>query len=174
MKLSFDFYHRHVVDVAKDLLGKKLVFGNHEGIITETEAYRGSDDEASHAYRGRTTRSEIMFGAPGYFYVYLIYGMYHCLNIVTEGEGQPSAVLIRGVKLPHVHLDGPGKICRHLGITRQENGINLVESDHFYVTEGVKVEKIIATPRIGIRKATDKLWRFMVGVEKFPDVSSNA
>lgn len=162
MKLSYDFYQRHVVDVAKDLLGKKLIFGNHQGIITETEAYRGSDDEASHAHRGPTTRSAIMFGPPGFVYVYLIYGVYHCLNIVTEKTDQPSAVLIRGLKLPHLHLNGPGKLCRHLGITKNENGVNLLESNHFYLTEGIQVKNIQVTPRIGINKAVDKPWRFLI------------
>ena len=162
MKLSTDFYQRHVVDVAQDLLGKKLVFRGQEGLIMETEAYRGSDDEASHAYRGITRRSGIMFGPPGHAYVYFIYGMYHCLNVVTEEPGQASAVLIRGLQLPEgLHLNGPGKICRYLGITKEENGVNLVESDHFYLTEGVSVKNQMVTPRIGIRKATDKLWRFV-------------
>lgn len=155
------FYNRHVVDVARDLVGKTLVFGEHQGIITETEAYRGNDDEASHAYKGITKRSAIMYSEPGYSYVYLIYGMYHCLNIVTEEADKPSAVLIRGLFLPHLHLDGPGKICRHLGITLKHNGLPLVDNDFFYLKEGAHVRQVIATKRIGIRKATDKLWRFV-------------
>lgn len=161
-KLPYHFYHRHVVEVAQDLLGKTLVFHNFKGIITETEAYRGFDDEASHAFRGITPRSQIMFGEPGYSYVYLIYGMYHCLNIVTEEKGQASAVLIRGLKLSHIHLDGPGKIGKYLGITREHNGINLVRNDSFYLTEGIHSISYEATKRIGIKKATDKLWRFVI------------
>jgi len=141
MKLTENFYQKHAVAVAHDLLGKKLVYGKYEGIITETEAYRGKDDKASHAYAGITKRSAIMFGPPGFAYVYLIYGVYFCFNIVTEEAGQPSAVLIRGLKLPHIHLDGPGKICRHLGITKADNGTNLIESGHLYVTEGISVRK---------------------------------
>lgn len=162
LKLTHNFYNQHAVKVAKDLLGKTLVFGDIKGIITETEAYRGSDDEASHAFKGVTPRSEIMFGPPGYSYVYLIYGMYHCLNIVTEKAGTPSAVLIRGLKLSHIHLDGPGKICKYLGITKTHHGMNLISSDFFYVTKGIHSLAYEATSRIGIKNATDKLWRFVV------------
>src|ERR1700729_4260135 len=114
MKLGRDFFNRNCAEVARDLLGQILVFGNYQGIITETESYRGLDDPASHAFKGPTPRAKIMFGTPGTSYVYLIYGMYHCLNIVTEEEESPSAVLIRGLKLikPDVAiLNGPGKIC---------------------------------------------------------------
>jgi DNA-3-methyladenine glycosylase len=158
--LSQKFYNRHVVEVAQDLIGKTLVFGKHQGIITETEAYRGSDDEASHAFKGPTPRSEIMFGPSGYSYVYLIYGMYYCLNIVTEPLGNPSAVLIRGLQLPDIHLNGPGKICKHLGITKIHHGINLINHHSFYVT-GKNITPYQATPRIGIKKGIDKLWRFV-------------
>jgi DNA-3-methyladenine glycosylase len=158
-KLTQHFYNRHVVTVAKELLGKTLVFSQFKGVITETEAYRGSDDEASHAHRGPTSRSAIMFGPPGYSYIYLIYGMYYCLNVVTEDVGQPSAVLIRGLRLPDILLDGPGKICRHLGINKIHQGVNLMSHPEFYIEEGINVA-YKATPRIGIKKATDKLWRF--------------
>lgn len=165
-KLSVDFYNKPVIEVAKNLLGKQLVFGNEQGIITETEAYSGIDDEASHAYRGRTPRNALMFGPPGYAYVYMIYGMYYCLNIVTEKTGNPSAVLIRGLKLPHLHLDGPGKLCRYLGITKKENGMNLMDNEYFYVREGIGISTVTATPRIGIRKAVDKPWRFTVNMQE--------
>ena len=166
MKLTYDFYNRHVVEVAKDLLGKKLVWGSFEGIITETEAYRGLDDVASHAALGMTSRSQIMFGPPGHVYVYLIYGMYHCLNIVTEKPGQPSAVLIRGLKLPDVHLNGPGKICRHLNIDRTHNNLSLVNHDSMYLMEGITNPIYQETARIGIKKAVDKLWRFIITPEE--------
>jgi DNA-3-methyladenine glycosylase len=162
VKIPYNFYNQNVVEVAKKLLGKKLIFGPHQGIITETEAYRGSDDEASHAYKGITKRSAVMFGPPGHAYIYMIYGMYYCFNIVAEEMGQAGAVLIRGLKLPHIDLNGPGKLCRHLGITKKDNGINLVTSDCFYLTEGVEVKNILITSRIGITKATDKLWRFVM------------
>jgi DNA-3-methyladenine glycosylase len=160
-KLNQDFYSRHVVDVAQDLLGKKLVFGNKQGIITETEAYRGADDEASHAFRGKTKRADIMFGPAGYAYVYLIYGMYNCFNVVTDVAGQASAVLIRGLLLEDIHLDGPGKLCKELGITREHNGINLMDHETFYISEGITQPHYVATTRIGIRKAMDKPWRFV-------------
>lgn len=164
MRLSDSFYKRNAVEVAKDLIGKNLVFNNYRGIITETEAYRGSDDEASHAYKGVSNRSAIMFGPPGYLYVYMIYGMYYCLNVVTEETGWPSAVLIRGLKLPDIYLSGPGKICRYLGITTSHNGINLADSNNFYLTEGMNIENITITPRIGIKKAIDKPWRFIAKI----------
>lgn len=164
MRLSDSFYKRNAVEVAKDLIGKNLVFNNYRGIITETEAYRGSDDEASHAYRGVSNRSAIMFGPPGYLYVYMIYGMYYCLNVVTEEAGWPSAVLIRGLKLPDIYLSGPGKICRYLGITTRHNGIHLAGSNNFYLTGGINIENITITPRIGIKKAIDKPWRFIAKI----------
>lgn len=166
MRLPYNFYKRNVVEVAKDLIGKNLVFNNYRGIITETEGYRGSDDEASHAYRGISKRSAIMFGPPGYLYVYMIYGMYYCLNVVTEEESCPSAVLIRGLKLPDIYLSGPGKICRYLGITTSHNGINLAVSDNFYLTEGMNIKNINTTPRIGIKKAIDKPWRFIANINE--------
>jgi DNA-3-methyladenine glycosylase len=161
MRLPQDFFNNHVADVARELIGKKLYFAGQEGIITETEAYRGFDDEASHAYRGITQRTAVMFGPPGYTYVYMIYGVYHCLNVVTEEVGQASAVLIRGLKLPHIYLDGPGKICRHLGITKVHNGISLIDDNDFFITKGIKIKGISATKRIGISKAVDKPWRFI-------------
>lgn len=160
-QLNQNFYNRDVVTVAQELIGKKLVFGNYQGIITETEAYRGSDDEASHAFKGATNRTAIMFGPPGYIYVYMIYGMYYCLNIVTQEARQASAVLIRGLKLPDIHLDGPGKLCRHLGITKKDNGISLLDNEDCYILPGIKINNIAITPRIGIKKAIDKPWRFV-------------
>jgi DNA-3-methyladenine glycosylase len=105
-----------------------------------------------------------MFGPPGYVYVYLIYGVYFCLNIVTEDLGDPGAVLIRGVVTPQSHLNGPGKICREFGITKEFNGLNLSESAVMSVMPGKCSEPFYATPRIGIRKAQDKLWRFVLPV----------
>ncbi len=161
-KLMQEFYSRNVVEVAQDLIGKKLICGEFEGIITETEAYGGHDDEASHAFRGITKRSEIMFGPAGNVYVYIIYGMYYCLNIVTGEPGQAGAVLIRGVKTPSIHLDGPGKLCRHLKITKEYNGISLINNNYLYLTEGRSNPAYLSTPRIGIQKAKEKLWRFVL------------
>lgn len=165
-KLPYSFYEKHVVEVAKDLLGKTLVFGGFKGIITETEAYRGADDQASHAYR-KTKRSEIMFGPAGIVYVYMIYGMYYCFNIVTESEGNPGAVLIRGLKLRDINLNGPGKICKHLGIDKNHNGIDLTTKEDFYLEDATAQVKFKATPRIGITKDVDKLWRFVVDEREY-------
>ena len=164
--LSAEFYAQPVVEVAQALLGKKLIFGEQAGIITETEAYRGADDPASHAFRGKTKRTSIMFGPPGFSYVYLIYGMYYCLNIVTGVEGQASGVLLRGLLLPAVHLDGPGKLCKYLGITKEHNAYDLTQDTKFCVTASSNLPLTYqSTPRIGIKKATDKLWRFVVDKE---------
>lgn len=141
-----------------------MVFGLCHGMITETEAYVGQDDPACHAARGLTPRNAVMFGPPGFTYVYFIYGMYHCLNFVTEREGFPGAVLIRGVTLTQPErksLPGPGKLCKFLGIDRTHSGMDLVTSEEFYVLEEGGEVPFQATPRIGIRVGTDKLWRFI-------------
>lgn len=164
-RLDRSFFNRPTLKVAKELLGKVLVFGEHQGIITETEAYIGLDDPASHAAKGRTKRNEIMFGEAGFAYVYLIYGMYNCLNFVTEEEDFPAAVLIRGLKImssPPVILDGPGKLCRFLGVTREQNNTDIITSEHFYVADVGNFVNFKATPRIGISSGVDKLWRFIV------------
>ncbi len=164
-RLLRDFFNRPTLIVAQELLGKALVFRNFLGIITETEAYIGKDDPACHAFRGKTKRTEVMFGPPGLTYVYFIYGMYHCLNFVTEEEGMPAAVLIRGMILREpslLFLNGPGKLCRHLGITREHNAIDLTESETFYVKPSSFSFSYVTTPRIGIRQGQEKLWRFIV------------
>lgn len=164
-RLSRDFFTLPTVTVAQKLLGKIMVFGHTAGLITETEAYIGQDDPACHAARGKTSRNAIMFGPAGFSYVYFIYGMYHCLNFVTEEEGTPAAVLIRGLMLVEpspLHLNGPGKLCRHLGITRDHNAIDVTESAFFYVKDSPLSPAYEATPRIGISRGQEKLWRFVV------------
>lgn len=164
-KCSRSFFNQPTVQVAQELLGQVLAFQDHRGIITETEAYCGFDDPASHAARGETPRTKIMFGKPGYAYVYLIYGMYHCLNFVTEKPGYPAAVLIRGIQLLNgskKHLDGPGKLCRELGITKEHNGSDIVNGCDFQVLETQDKPSFIQTPRIGIKVGLDKFWRFKV------------
>jgi DNA-3-methyladenine glycosylase len=164
-RLSRNFFNRCTLTVAQDLLGKVMVFGPMAGVITETEAYRGQDDPACHAARGKTLRNAVMFGPPGVSYVYFIYGMYHCLNFVTEEEGKPAAVLIRGLMLIEpspLYLNGPGKLCRHLGITRDHNAIDLIKDEAFYVKESPFSPSYESTPRIGIRRGQDKLWRFVI------------
>jgi DNA-3-methyladenine glycosylase len=169
-RLSRDFFERPTLAVAQELLGKVMVFGTTAGLITETEAYIGEDDPACHAARGRTPRTEVMFGPPGFTYVYFIYGMYHCLNFVTEEEGKAAAVLIRGlmlVKPSPLHLNGPGKLCKHLGITREHNAIDLMESEDFYIKESLLFPPYDITSRIGISRGKEKLWRFVVKKNSF-------
>ena len=125
------FFNRSTLAVAKELLGKFLVRktgeGTIEGMITEVEAYIGPEDKASHAARGRTPRTEVMFGGPGIWYVYMIYGMYHCLNIVTEKEGYPAAILIRSVTLnPYIYMRSHAnvRIFSGQGATVRQDAIN--------------------------------------------------
>lgn len=164
MRLQRDFFERPTLQVAADLLGKTLVFEGYKGIVTETEAYIGQDDPACHAAKGLTPRTEVMFGPAGYSYIYFIYGMYHCLNFVTEGEGFPAAVLIRGLRLTEPQsllLDGPGKLCRQLNLTKDQNRIDVIKSDNFYLLDTPSIKPYQTTPRIGIKQGQDKLWRFL-------------
>lgn len=171
MRLKRKFFNRNTVVVARELLGMYLVRKIRGEIIrvriTETEAYCGTWDLACHASRGLTPRTKVMFGPPGYAYVYMIYGMYHCLNFVTEKEGNPSAVLIRGVE----GLNGPGKVCRELKINRDLNGIDLIKSRELWIESSsrqmgkIKLSQIKKGKRIGVDYAgkwKDKLWRFWI------------
>jgi DNA-3-methyladenine glycosylase len=116
------FFNRPTLAVARSLVGKYLVRENGNGTVAgriiEVEAYVGSQDKACHASKGRTARTEVLFGPPGISYVYLIYGMYHMLNVVTERVEFPAAVLIRAIEVDGKLIDGPGKLCRELGIDR--------------------------------------------------------
>jgi DNA-3-methyladenine glycosylase len=185
-KLDRKFYDRPTLKVAKELLGKYLVIqkdGNLlSGKIVETEAYIGFKDPASHAYRGMTPRNKVMFGDPGYAYVYLTYGMHHCLNLVTEKNGYPAAVLIRalepaeGIELMKKRrgcqnlkdlTSGPAKLCQALGIDRSLNGADLC-SDMIYVEDrGEDIGKIVTSSRIGINEGKKKNWRFLVENNEF-------
>lgn len=162
--LSRSFFQQPTLTVARELIGARLYFQNYSGIITETEAYIGQDDPACHAARGLTPRTKVMFGPPGFSYVYLIYGMYHCLNIVTETENFPAAVLIRGVICDndYIHLNGPGKLCKAWGITKKNNNTDICLSNHFFVTTGTPSVNVLTTPRIGIKVGTEHLWRFVM------------
>lgn len=165
-RLTREFFARDTRIVAQELLGKILSFQHHKILINETEAYLGFDDPASHAARGKTPRSLLMYGPAGFSYVYLIYGMYHCFNITTEVEGFPAAVLIRGGYLLDQNneivsnLNGPGKLCRHLQMTKAHNGIDIITAEDFFVQNSDYVCEYIATPRIGIKVGLDKFWRF--------------
>ncbi len=157
-KLPRSFYARDTILVAEELLGKYLVHisGGEEriGKIVEVEAYLGPHDLAAHSSKGLTNRTKIMFGPPGHAYVYLIYGIYCCMNVVTEREGHASAVLLRAVE-PVAGIDGrtcgPGLLCKAMGIDRRLNGHDL-ESDDFYIAAGPEAEHftIVKRPRIGV------------------------
>lgn len=173
--LERSFYLNDVVEVAQALIGKILSFQNRSFIITETEAYRGSDDPAAHSFKGKTPRTEVMFGLGGFTYVYFIYGMYHCLNIVTGPIDDASAVLLRGM----VSCDdltqswnGPGKICRDLGINKSHNNIDLVTSSIFNLHDAQLKLAYKSLPRVGISKGQERLWRFVAENHKL-DVYSD-
>ncbi|MGC8623928.1 MAG: DNA-3-methyladenine glycosylase [Phycisphaerae bacterium] len=151
------FFRRGAEVVARELLGAALVRTvdgvRRAALITETEAYVGTHDLACHASKGRTRRTEIMFGPAGYAYVYLIYGMYHMFNIVTAEEGDAQAVLLRGaVPLDDwdVVLSGPGKLTRAFGITLADRGLDLTGDDLYIMKNPQYNLKIMTTPRIGI------------------------
>jgi DNA-3-methyladenine glycosylase len=177
--LPREFYDRPAVQVARDLLGKILVHGRTAGVIVETEAYLGGEDLAAHSARGITPRTKVIFGPPGHAYVYFIYGMYECLNLVAEPEGQPGCVLIRALdplcgirtmfrrrpaarKLEDL-ASGPGKLTLAMGITRAQNGRDVTRGS--LVVRKWKQEppvEIVVTPRIGITKCADLPLRFVV------------
>jgi len=182
------FYARPTVEVARDLLGKVLTHGPAAGIIVETEAYLGGDDLAAHSARGLTGRTRVVFGPPGHAYVYLIYGMYECLNLVAEPDGQAGCVLIRALE-PAAGLDlmrqrrpaarkledlasGPAKLTLALGITRDHNGADVTRGD-LVVREAAgrgAVEitpEIRVGPRVGITKCADWPLRFSVKGNRF-------
>jgi DNA-3-methyladenine glycosylase len=163
--------------VARALLGKRLVHGDASGRIVETEAYLGLADEASHAWRGLTPRTEVMFGPPGHAYVYLIYGIYDCLNVVSEPEGSPGCVLIRALE-PITGVtgltNGPGKLTRALGITLRHNGADLTRGELTVREPPVRgaAFQIGVSPRIGITRNVDLPLRFFIAGNRF--VSGNA
>ncbi len=180
--LTRRFYARSPAVVAQGLIGKVLVrnldTGNKlEGVIVETEAYEGFADPASHAFRGKTKRNEVMFGEAGHAYVYFTYGFHHCLNFVTQTKGNPSAVLIRAAE-PTLGLDfmrqrrkteivtkianGPGKLCQAFSIDLSLNGTDVTKLDSPISVRGGQREKygVLSGRRIGIRQGVEKPWRF--------------
>ncbi len=167
-RLSRDFYTADVLDVAPALLGKLLCRRSESGEvlkyrITETEAYRGEDDTACHASKGKTSRTSVMWDKGGTVYVYLCYGMHNMLNIVTGAKGEPQAVLIRGIET----ADGPGKLTKKLSIERRHNGADVVFSDELWIEDDGSIpENINTSPRIGIDYADEKdrlrPWRFYI------------
>jgi DNA-3-methyladenine glycosylase len=172
-KLGRAFYDRDTILVARELLGKRLVHVargvERVGKIVEVEAYLGPHDLAAHSARGLTPRTRIMFGPPGHAYVYLIYGVYYCMNVVTQREGVASAVLLRAlepVRNVAGRTQGPGLLCRALEIDKRLNGHDLL-SDDFYIAAGEEGETfaIVGRPRIGVDYAgkwAKRLLRFYI------------
>ena len=172
-KLPRTFYDRDTITVAHDLLGKYLVHASGDveqiGRIVEVEAYLGPHDLAAHSAKGRTKRTEIMFGPPGHAYVYLIYGMYYCMNVVTEAEGHASAVLLRAlepIKNITARTQGPGLLCNAMHVTKKLHGHDLLSKD-FFICDPKDEENItiVKRPRIGVAYAKHwarRLLRFYI------------
>jgi DNA-3-methyladenine glycosylase len=179
--LARRFYDRGALEVAPQLLNKLLVRHGRVGRIVEVEAYRGSEDPASHAYRGPTKRNATMFGPPGHLYVYFTYGMHFCANVVCMPEGTAEAVLLRalapvtgleamraarsGIDRDTALTSGPAKLCQAMGITRAEDGVDLVTAGPgmAVVDDGVAPPTLPASSgRVGIRHASDLPWRWWV------------
>jgi len=149
--LNRDFYARPTVTVARELLGKILVHKGKSARILEVEAYLGTGDRAAHSSRGRTPRTQVIFGPPGHAYVYLIYGIHECFNVVAEPEGTAGCVLIRAIE----NHDGPGKLTRAMEIDRSHYGADLTRGPITIHTGYIHNDEIVeVTPRIGIRQDT--------------------
>ena len=184
--LPREFYNRNTVTVAKNILGKRIVRKSNgtiiTGIITETEAYRHSDDPASHAFAKKTDRNKAMFEEVGHAYVYFTYGMHYCFNVVARHpKNKAGAILIRaiepekGIKKMQENrrstnlknlTNGPAKLTQALEITKKSYGIDLTEDSKLYIEDGIKPGKIHKSSRIGIKKATDKLWNFKINIKR--------
>ena len=187
MILQKKFYERETVIVAKRLIGKTLtrkIRGRElSGIITETEAYRGKDDPASHAAVKMTPRNKVMFGKVGMSYVYFTYGMYFMLNVVAKSKKQNAgAVLIRGIypqngiktmmrnrgsKNTENISNGPGKLTIAMGITMKQHNIDLTKKSELYISEGIMPKKINQKPRIGISQGMEKQWNFSINIKDY-------
>jgi DNA-3-methyladenine glycosylase len=187
-RLPRSFFTRPSAEVGPDLLGRILVrrLGDRTLLtvrIVEAEAYQ-EDDPASHSYRGRTSRTEVMFGPPGHAYVYFTYGMHHCINVVTGSTGEGSAVLLRaaeplegleemarrrGTNDPRALCSGPGRLCQALGIDRAENGVDLVRGRELWLLEGTAAppSSISVGSRVGITSGIERPWRFFVRGDRF-------
>jgi DNA-3-methyladenine glycosylase len=182
--LPRSFYARPTAEVARGLLGKVIVHGPAAGIIVETEAYPGGDDLASHSARGVTNRTRVIFGPPGHAYVYFIYGMYECLNLVAEPAGTPGCVLIRALEpiagIPLMRrrrpaakgiedlANGPGKLTLAMSINRSHYGADVTRGT-LVVREPAAPQaiEIVATPRIGITHCADRPLRFLIAGNRF-------
>jgi len=191
-RLARRFYNRDPQQVARDLLGKVLV--RREGTellagrIIEVEAYLGQDDPAAHSYRGKTPRNAVMFGPPGFVYVYFIYGNHYCFNVSCLPEGEAGAVLFRALEPlqgiekmaaarglsaagdPRLLTSGPGRMAQALGITRErDNGKDLTSaaSDLWIARDGFRRPQVLITPRIGITQAAERPLRFVIAGNRF-------
>jgi DNA-3-methyladenine glycosylase len=180
--LPRSFYSRAAAEVARDLLGRVLVHGECAGRIVETEAYLGLDDLAAHSSRGITPRTRVIFGPPGHAYVYFIYGMHECLNVVAEPDGTPGCALIRALE-PLAGLEtmrkrrgrpgirdlasGPGKLTQAMGITREQNGADLTCGGMRILNGKAAPFEVEITPRIGISVCADWPLRFVIAGSRF-------
>ncbi|HEX9375731.1 MAG TPA: DNA-3-methyladenine glycosylase [Actinomycetota bacterium] len=186
--LARSFYARPSLEVARDLLGRVLVRTPPDGTrvsgrIVEAEAYR-QDDPASHSFRGRTPRTDVMFGPPGRLYVYFTYGMHFCANVVTGRDGEGSAVLLRAVEPlegldameerrgtanPRLLCAGPGRLCEAFGVGGAQNGTDLVTGDELRIEWGSPVgdDEIAVGPRVGLTVAVEQPWRFVVATSRY-------
>lgn len=172
VRLDKDFFCRDVLEVAPALLGCRLVRRFNDGRmfcdeITEVEAYRGEEDLACHAHVGKTPRTQVMYLPGGVIYVYLIYGMYWMLNLVTGKENVPQALLIRGTN----SVSGPGKLGRKLELNREWNGVDITKESCLWIEKSHKSRRrtIESTPRIGVEyagKSAKKKWRFVLSVNE--------
>ncbi len=186
--LPRSFYGRPSLEVARDLLGRTLVRtlpdgARLSGCIVEAEAYR-EDDPASHSFRGRTARTDVMFGQPGRLYVYFTYGMHFCMNVVTGEDGEGSAVLLRaveplegldrmaehrGLDAPRLLCAGPGRLCQAFAVGREQNGADLVAGPDLRIERGTPAvdQDVLAGPRVGLTVALEQPWRFVVATSPF-------
>ena len=195
-KLTRSFYNRPTLEVCNSIVGQIIVYDSAEGRlsarITEVEAYIGQADPACHASLGMTKRNKVMFGLPGMAYIYFIYGMYNCLNFVTEADGLAAAVLLRGAepidgielmrqrskaKQDWQLLNGPGKFCRSFGLSRDQNGLDLTGTE-LYLEQSDQPKPVIErSSRIGISTGREKMWRFFdagsQAVSKSPNEATN-
>lgn len=186
-RLTRDFYSQDSIAVARGLLGARLVHRLADGTrlsgrIVETEAYLGVHDPAAHSFNGRRTpRTEVMYGDPGLSYIYFIYGMYFCFNVVTTARDIPEAVLVRAMEpvegLPTQDFSlasGPGKLCRALQLTKMQNHLNLVVSSELWIEDDVEYSdaEIVDGPRVGINYAEDAVhWPLRFGVRNHSALS---
>lgn len=172
MRLGYDFFHRHALEVAPELVGKVLIHATPEGErrlrITETESYCGEADTACHAHKGRTRRNEVLYADAGTVYVYLCYGIHNLMNVITGDRDDPQGVLIRACE----GFPGPGRLTKALGITRAHNRRDMVSDPEIWIEDDGARFEILTAPRVGIGYASPedqaRPWRFLLG-EKIPE-----